>query len=168
MLRLPRTRVALAVLGAVLIGGVAATVAAMGAVQPGSTATSTSQAQAHANTATATLAPTATAATAPTETAAPRPTSTPRPPTPTATATFFAGQSVNVSGSILTVGTTTFSLQSRGSTFSVAVNNSTLCRNQGTLVSCSQLVVRWEAQVQGIYQNNLTILATAVNDQPDT
>ncbi len=76
---------------------------------------------------------------------------------------------MTVSGTILTVATTAFSLQSRGSTFTVDVNSSTVCQNQGTPtpVACTQLVVRWSAQVHGIYQNNLSILATSVNDQPD-
>jgi hypothetical protein len=177
-----RGKVGLAVIGACLIGGTSAVLAArtvheMSAslayssnnVSNNSQNTATTGSQSPTDAATSTTEatatthsggggggganPTATPITVPT----PRPTQTPRPtPTP-----FIVGQSCSVSGSIQSKGSSSFGVHHNGQNYTIDVNGSTTFT--GAATTFALLTVGMDASVNGTTQPDLSCLASTVD-----
>lgn len=164
-----RSRVALAVIGLLLVGGVSAAIAMLTTPHPlPATLNAVSQratATGAAGAATTATPPSQPAATDTTGSVATTPT-TPRP-TPLPTATFFPGQNVDVSGQVESVNTiaNTFVLATRGSQFTITVNGSTAW--SGSAHQVSDIKSGWVAEVHGTVQPGGSLLATEVNANPD-
>lgn len=167
-----RSRVGLAVIGLLLVGGVSAAIAilttphplpaSLNAVAQRATATHAVGVTSAAATATAAAQPAATDTTGAVATTPP----TPRP-TPLPTATFFPGQSVGVVGQVESVNASasSFVLATRGSQLTITVNGSTSW--SGTAKKVSDIFPGWVAEVHGTVQPDGSILATEVNANPD-
>lgn len=172
-LRFFKSKVGLAIMGACLIGGTSAVVAAR--ATPGrqvSTLATTDQIANGSNptssngTGTATSAqPTSTPgdSASPTATAPSRPTATPRLSTPTPA----VGQIVHLFGSIRGINTSagSFSLHRNGVTTTIDVNSGTTY--SGSATSFSGLQLGWFAQVTCQIQADRSCLASQVSANPD-
>jgi hypothetical protein len=176
-----RSKLALALLGAVLCAGGAAFAAVgpftmtanhaappqpqtyvgssangTGTPTPGTAAPGTTPTPAATSGVTPGATPSATPGRSPTATP------TPRPPTPTPTPQ--AGQAGSLHGTVTNVNTSTNQFTVRtftGTTTTVAVNAQTTF--QGACTSLSGLRTGWSVAAQGIYQADGSLLATAVN-----
>lgn len=154
-----KSKVVLAILGAVLFGTSGALVATVQfGSGPSRSAPSALQGQAGlaaVNNATATPGSSSASPTkTPTRTPGPRPTNTPR----------TGGQLINLHGTVQSVNTAanTFTIkQTDGTITTVVVNANTTY--QGTASSLSSLRAGWLVEVTGIYQTNGTFAASDVN-----
>lgn len=177
-----RSRVAAAILGAVVIGGAsgglgvlyaarnmplnggAASIAQAAGSTTSATITATGQGASGASPSAAATATVSQAPTAPTSTPTPRPTATPRPtPTP-----LTPGQTVTLRGSVGSVDTSSssFTLNQRGGvTTTIAVSGTT--QYSGSATGLSSLHSGWVATVTGVVQSDLSVAATSVNASPD-
>jgi cytoskeletal protein RodZ len=167
-----QSKVALAIIGAVLIGGGAALMASASfSATPNQS--STNQSQNYVNVPTsggsapssATTPTTSASGTTPSPTSTPgkSPTATPtrRPPTPTPTPKN--GQAGTINGTVTSVDTTANQFTVRmisGALKTVFVNSQTTF--QGACTSLSGLHTGWDVVVQGVYQGS-ALLATDVN-----
>lgn len=164
-----KSKVALAVLGAVLFGTAGAMVAVLPFHSSPSTNTSSSAPQGQAGAAvldnttatpgsaspSSTSVPTQTPTKAPTRTPAPKPTNTPGTGGTTLRGTV---QSVNTSANTFTI------LQSSGTVTTVTINANTVF--QGHATSLGSLQAGWKVYVTGTYQGS-TFAATNVNAYDD-
>ena len=163
-----RSKITLVVLGAVLVGGAGAMVGARSAAGP-----SASSAQLAANSgssATGTVpnaagsgTPTTSPGAAPTDTAVSSPTPTRVPPTPTPLP--VPGQTLDLHGSVGSVGQTSFVLRVPGGSYTIQVTSST--QWPGTAKNVSPLAPGWQAEVQGAYTGGGNLTASTVDAQPD-
>jgi hypothetical protein len=166
-----QSKVALAVIGAVLCGGGAALVAAVpfsgftnhaAPQQPQSFASIAAIGTGTATPAARTPGSSPTPGGSPTPGKSPTATPTPRPPTPTPTPK--AGQAGSVRGTVTNVNTNTSLFAVRvftGATTTVVVNSQTTF--QGACTSLSGLHAGWSVTVQGVYQADGSLLANAVH-----
>lgn len=157
-----RSRIMLALIGLILIGGVSAAVAVATAPQSFRSALATTgQTKA---TPTATLAATATA----TRVVAPpvQPTAIP-PASPTATPAASTSQLVDLHGTVASISASagTFAMSVNGSSMTVETNGAT--QFTGDAKSLSALRTGWKVEVKGTTQANGPFIATLVNANSD-
>jgi hypothetical protein len=169
MMTILRSKVGIAVLGAVLVGGTSAALAATTAMRPGASTGTPNTANTDPNTgmlpsptspsASATPTSPATATSAPTATRTPRPTAT-LPP---------VGQTVDLHGSInnINYGAGTFTLYFQGVHLTI-VTTPGVTQYQGSSQSFNGLQNGWKAEVKGQMQTDGTFLASLVNSSSDT
>lgn len=157
------SRVAMAVIGIVLIGGAGGAAGVLSAQRPPSAGTPVVQTDA---TATPVNNPATSTATAPTATDTPVQATPTRPrPTPTATPSRQAGSTASLSGHIHTQPNTS------NQTFVIA--NTTIHVDSKTQYTNSQrtsfstLQINDIVQVTGVWRADGSVLATTVNAQPD-
>jgi hypothetical protein len=167
-------KVGLAIMGACLIGGTSAVLAAKTTpARTIRTVASTDQIANSSNPTSSSGTGTATstqptsspgAGASPTVPAGPRPTSTPRPPTPTPA----VGQTIHLDGSIRAINTggNTFSLHRNGVTTIIDVNSGT--NYSGSATSFSSLQINWFAQVTCVVQADRSCQASQVTAFQDT
>ncbi len=166
LLQVFSSKVILAILGALLIGGVSAGLAAGTAIQPHAPTPGVASTTGGANTATATGATQATSASSPTATDTPTDTPTTAPQNnPTATPN---GQ-VTLRGTIAAVPPTTssntFTMNVHGTSYTVLVDGNT--NFTGNAQSIGDLKVGWTARVVAMVQpDGTTYLASDVNANP--
>jgi hypothetical protein len=146
------SRVALAIAGAVIVGGISAAAVVKPMLSHGTALAVTSQSQTNLSpTRSPTPETTPTVVPTPTATAQPRPTPAPtRTPVPT------------LQGIVGTVGSSSFALQAGGVSRTVNVNAGTVFRYQGAPSSLSALQPGWHAVARGAYQMGGTFLASWV------
>jgi hypothetical protein len=173
-MRFLQTKVAMALIGVILIGGGSVLIVFMTAphstipvatanIAPTATATQT----AAKATATPTVTPTSLPGSGqqPTATPTPQASTTATPiTTPTTTPTSTTGQTVNLSGRIGTVGNNTFAFTSNSVSYTVVVNGQTAY--SGGVTSFQQVKAGQRATIHGTLQGS-TITATSVNVQTD-
>ncbi len=158
-----RSKVGIAVLGAVLLGGLGAYMGAASAWRPSQLPSGSV-----ANTGAAAIGTTSPSATstgsAGKQTRNPSPTNTPgsSPTTPPVTP-VSSGQTVDLHGTIGTINTTanSFTLNNSGSLITVVVNGQTAF--QGSASSLQGLRSGWQAEVKGQTQSDGSFLAFLVN-----
>ena len=168
-----KTKVAMALIGTVLIGGTSAVLAARTVNEPSVIQTSNSVTT-NSNSTTSSQLPSATSSSAKaTATSSPTavgistvPVSKPTfPPT----ATPAVGQTVTLFGTVTSVGSNTFVLTRLGATHTIDVNGGTIWNpGQGGATSLSTLQTGMHAQVTGTVQANGSCLASQVSSSIDT
>lgn len=171
-----QSKVALAIIGTLLIGGGAALMASASfSAAPNQSSTNQSQNYVNASTSeddtpsSATTPTTSTAGTTPSSTPTPgkSPTATPtrRPPTPTPTPGI--GQATSFTGTVISVDTAAslFKVSSGGVTKTVTVTSQTTFT--GACTALSGMHTQWWVDVHGAYQADGTFAATSVKSSLD-
>lgn len=160
-----RSKIAVVICGALLIGAVSGTLAAFSAAQHSTAAPGPALAQGSATaTSTSATSTSATKSASGGPTAVPTSTSTPLIPTPTPA----IGQPLDLHGEVASVDKTagTFVLQLiGGGTMTCKVSSST--QWPGTAKDISTLLQGMQAEVQGTYQGSGALAASQVDAQPD-
>lgn len=163
-----RSRIGLALIGLLLVGGIGAAVAVMTTPQP-LRAALVGAGQVNGKS-TAGSAPTATSAASGANTsdgaaatAPSAPTAPPPPPQATNPPASASGQVIDVKGAVTSVSASagTFTMTTNGSSLTVVVTVST--QFSGDAKSLSALHVGGQAEVHGVMQANGSLLATEVN-----
>jgi hypothetical protein len=164
-----RRRVVVAVLGALLVGGVSGLYAGAQLVPPTISVGQGASANA-AGSKSPGVTTTTTSGGTPTTTSAPKATSAPPAPTiPRPTPTVpVPGTSARLSGSISsTPNGNTFTLRSGGLTFTIVVNSNATVTLAGVQSSVSALQQGMVARVQGIWSTSTTLAASSVSASLD-
>jgi Domain of unknown function (DUF5666) len=167
-----QSKVALAIIGTLLLGSGAALIAA-GPFSATANQTTTRQSPNYTigsanGTATATPAPSATNnPPGVTPTSGKTPTATPKPRPPTATPTTGSGQVTTLNGTVTSVNTAAnqFTVRSGGVTKTVTVTSQTTFT--GACTSLSGMNTGWQVRAQGTYQADGSFAASSVNSYFD-
>ncbi len=167
-------KLALVVLGTLLLGSAGALLGAKSAILPSTSAAQLAANGSNSGSNTTGTAPTATGigssttipGATPTDTSVP--TATPTRALPTPTPLPVPGQTLDLHGSVGSINQSqnTFVLRVSGGSYTVTVTSNTTW--PGTAKSISGLAPGWQAEVVGVYQGGGNLTASKVDAQPDT